>query len=241
MGQHRPRIAIVGGGIMGCTTALALADRGVDVVVLERAVPGAEASSSAAGILGAQVELHGKDSALEGFVRARDGYGAWARELRESTGIDVGHRVSGVLRVARETVTIDHLSQGRLVLGVGLGSNVFGELSAFGTPLEDRTRAEMLDEGLEILTRLWRGEPFSFAGKYYKVNDAIFLPTPVQSPRIPIWVAATWPRSRPLRRAAKWDGVCPIGGNIAAHRRNSRAIPVGVNRTDQESGNAAGR
>jgi alkanesulfonate monooxygenase SsuD/methylene tetrahydromethanopterin reductase-like flavin-dependent oxidoreductase (luciferase family) len=117
-------------------------------------------------------------------------------------------------RLARETVTLDHLSQGRLVLGVGLGSDVFGELSTFGTPLEDRIRAGMLDEGLEILTRLWRGEPFSFAGKHYKVNDALFLPTPVQSPRIPIWVAATWPRSQPLRRAAKWDGVCPISGDI---------------------------
>lgn len=86
---------------MGCTTALALADASVDAVVLERAVPGAEASSAAAGILGAQVELHRRDADVGLFVRARDGWTAWARALRDASGIDVGHRVSGVLRVAR--------------------------------------------------------------------------------------------------------------------------------------------
>jgi glycine oxidase len=96
------RVAVIGGGVMGCATALALAERGAEVVVLERAVPGAEASSAAAGILGAQIELHGRDEEAALFVRARDGYGAWARELREATGIDVGHRVCGVLRVARD-------------------------------------------------------------------------------------------------------------------------------------------
>ena len=96
------RVAIVGGGVMGCATALAIAERGADAVVLERAVPGAEASSAAAGILGAQAELHGplreRNAAL--FARARDAWGPWARELREASGIDVGYRVSGVLRVA---------------------------------------------------------------------------------------------------------------------------------------------
>jgi glycine oxidase len=96
------RVAIVGAGVMGCASALALAALGVDVVVLERAVPGAEASSAAAGILGAQVELHGRDDHAELYLRARGAWGEWARELREATGIDVGHRVSGVLRVARD-------------------------------------------------------------------------------------------------------------------------------------------
>ena len=85
---------------MGCATALALAERGADAVVLERAVPGAEASSAAAGILGAQVELHGKGDDAAFFVRARDAWGPWARELRETTGIDVGWRACGVMRVA---------------------------------------------------------------------------------------------------------------------------------------------
>jgi glycine oxidase len=94
-------VAIVGGGVMGCATALALAERGAQVVVLERAVPGAEASSAAAGILGAQVELHGSDNDAALFVRARDAWPSWARALREASGIDVGWRASGVLRVAR--------------------------------------------------------------------------------------------------------------------------------------------
>jgi len=96
------RVAIVGGGVMGCATALAIAARGAQVVVLERAVPGAEASSAAAGILGAQTELHGslREQNASLFARAREAWGPWARELREATGIDVGYRVSGVLRVA---------------------------------------------------------------------------------------------------------------------------------------------
>jgi glycine oxidase len=95
------RVAVIGGGVMGCTTALSLAARGADVVVLERAVPGAEASSAAAGILGAQVEVHGPEDDVALFVRAREAWSRWAPLLREATGIDVGYRVSGVLRVAR--------------------------------------------------------------------------------------------------------------------------------------------
>jgi glycine oxidase len=95
------RIAIIGAGVMGCASALALADRGADVVVLERAVPGAEASSAAAGILGAQVESHAPGPLLRTFVRAREQYAAWASALRDASGIDVGYHVSGVLRVAR--------------------------------------------------------------------------------------------------------------------------------------------
>ncbi|HEY2107421.1 MAG TPA: LLM class flavin-dependent oxidoreductase [Candidatus Binataceae bacterium] len=92
-------------------------------------------------------------------------------------------------KLARETVTLDHLSQGRLILGVGLGSDLYGEISAFGGPLDDRVRARMLDEGLAVLTGLWSGEPFSFAGEYFQVNNTRFIPAPMQSPRIPIWVA----------------------------------------------------
>jgi glycine oxidase len=94
------RVIVVGGGVMGCATALALADRGADVVLLERAVPGAEASSAAAGILGAQVEAREHPELLDLFVRSRAEYAGWAEELRARTGIDVGYRVSGGMRVA---------------------------------------------------------------------------------------------------------------------------------------------
>jgi glycine oxidase len=95
------RVVIVGGGVMGCATALELATRGVhDIVVLERSVPGAEASSAAAGMLAAQIESRDEEE-LASFVRAREAYAGWAVALREGTGIDIGHRRSGVLALAR--------------------------------------------------------------------------------------------------------------------------------------------
>jgi alkanesulfonate monooxygenase SsuD/methylene tetrahydromethanopterin reductase-like flavin-dependent oxidoreductase (luciferase family) len=117
-------------------------------------------------------------------------------------------------KVARETVTLDHLAGGRLTLGVGLGSDMFGEISAFDGPVADRLRAEMLDESLAIVTGLWSGESFSFAGKHFTVDNAHFLPTPLQSPRIPIWIAGTWPKKPPFRRAARYDGVVAVRGDL---------------------------
>src|SRR5439155_6034797 len=117
-------------------------------------------------------------------------------------------------KVARETVTLDHLSNGRLVLGVGLGAEVFKEISSFDGPLDDRVRAQMLDESLAILTGLWSGEKFSFDGIHYKVRETQFLPMPIQKPRIPIWVAGSWPRKKPFKRAARFDGSVPMSGDI---------------------------
>ena len=93
------RIAVIGGGIMGCASALELRKRGAHVVLLERAIPGAEASSAAAGILGAQMESHAPGPLVDLFVRARGAYRAWTDELRAATGIDCGYRETGVLRV----------------------------------------------------------------------------------------------------------------------------------------------
>jgi Luciferase-like monooxygenase len=73
-------------------------------------------------------------------------------------------------------------------------------------------RAEKLEEGLEVLNGLWSGETFSFQGKHYQVTDTQMLPKPLQSPRIPIWLAGGWPRRKPLRRAAHWDGIQKAGG-----------------------------
>jgi alkanesulfonate monooxygenase SsuD/methylene tetrahydromethanopterin reductase-like flavin-dependent oxidoreductase (luciferase family) len=113
-------------------------------------------------------------------------------------------------KLARETVTLDHLSGGRSVLGVGLGFPPQAEFGVFGEPTDDRVRAERLDEGLEVLQGLWSGERFSFAGRHLTIDDATFLPRPLQTPRIPVWVAVVWPNRGPLRRAARWDGLAPI-------------------------------
>src|SRR5579863_6868421 len=114
-------------------------------------------------------------------------------------------------KLARETATLDRLSGGRLVVGAGIGGDQwFREFSTFGEPVEDRIHAAQLDEGFDVLAGLWSGERFSYEGQYYTARDALFLPTPVQSPRIPIWVAGIWPNKAPMRRAARWDGFFPI-------------------------------
>jgi len=114
-------------------------------------------------------------------------------------------------KLARETTTLDHLSGGRLILGVGIGwprDVDFGEL---GDAEDDRVRGAQLDEGLEVLTGLWSGEVVEHHGEFYTVAGARFLPPPLQQPRIPIWVGGMWPHRPAFRRAARWDGVTPIG------------------------------
>lgn len=113
-------------------------------------------------------------------------------------------------KVARETVTLDHLSGGRMVFGVGLGGGG-DEWRELGDDYNDRTRAAMTDEALEVITGLWRGEPLTYRGQHHTTDGNLFLPTPVQQPRIPVWVGGLWPNKAPFRRAAKWDGVYPIG------------------------------
>jgi len=112
-------------------------------------------------------------------------------------------------KVAREIVTLDHISHGRAVLGVGLGDMVNKDFKAFGDETGPRKRAAVLDESLEIIEGLQSGEPFSYTGRHYQISDALFKPTPVQKPRVPVWVSAHWPFKRPLKRAARWDGVLP--------------------------------
>ncbi|HEX4205919.1 MAG TPA: LLM class flavin-dependent oxidoreductase [Ktedonobacteraceae bacterium] len=109
-------------------------------------------------------------------------------------------------QVARQTVALDHLSNGRLIFAAGLGFQDV-DFTPFGEKYDAKIRAERLDEGLEILNGLWSGEPFSFHGKHYQVDNVTFLPRPVQQPRIPVWTAGGWPRRKPFRRAARWDGV----------------------------------
>jgi alkanesulfonate monooxygenase SsuD/methylene tetrahydromethanopterin reductase-like flavin-dependent oxidoreductase (luciferase family) len=89
-------------------------------------------------------------------------------------------------KVARESATLDGLSKGRLVLPVGLGALDDAGFGRVGEVTDRRIRAERLDESLEILTGLWSGEPFGFAGRHYRFEPMAFRPTPVQRPRIPI-------------------------------------------------------
>ena len=112
-------------------------------------------------------------------------------------------------KLARETMTVDQLSGGRLVLPVGLGALDDGGFGKVGEPTDRKTRAELLDEGLEILTGLWSGTPFSYNGKHYTLDEMTFLPPPVQTPRIPIWVVGAWPREKSMARVLRYDGLLP--------------------------------
>ncbi len=142
--------------------------------------------------------------------------------------------------VARQSVTLDRLSGGRLVLGVGIGGGPF-EWDYCGEQADAVTRGDMLDEHLELLELLWTGEPVQHEGRHYRVAgpdwSAVCYPPPLQQPRIPIWVGGTWPGTRPFRRAARWDGVVPmrLDGNwevadtaaVATRMASLRAEPAG--------------
>lgn len=112
--------------------------------------------------------------------------------------------------LASKTVTLDHLSNGRVILSVGLGAVDTGFVE-FGEVTDRKTRAELLDEGLDILTGLWRGQPFNYAGKHYHIKETKFYPPPppIQQPRIPIWVVGAWPKEKSMQRALRYDGLLP--------------------------------
>lgn len=120
----------------------------------------------------------------------------------------LGRRRPG--KVAREVTTLDHVTGGRMVLGIGLGAPIEDEFGRFGEPTAPRLIAERLDESVDAITRLWTGEPVTYHGTHVTLDDVLFLPTPVQRPRVPIWVAGTWPNKAPMRRAARWDGYIPL-------------------------------
>ena len=112
-------------------------------------------------------------------------------------------------KVVREALTVDHLSNGRLVIPVALGAIDDRGFSGVHPEVTDRKqRAERLDETLEILKLAWRGEPFSFEGKHYQVEDMVFQPGPVNGD-IPIWVVGAWPSETSVGRAARYEGILP--------------------------------
>lgn len=122
------------------------------------------------------------------------------------------------IKLARETITLDHLSGGRLTLGLGLGVDTTRELSAFGEIVDPRIRGERLDEGTDLLCAFWSGEEVEFHGDHFVADRVTVLPRPVQQPRIPLWFAARGGALKPARRAARFDGLYPIEFDEASLR-----------------------
>lgn len=135
-----------------------------------------------------------------------------------TTRLKLGPLVTPVARrrpeqLARQVATLDAVSAGRVIFGAGLGGPIEDEFGSFGEPTDPGVLAERLDEGLELLERYWTGAAVTHAGRHYRVTDVELLPTPVQRPRPPVWIAGYWPNRRPMRRAARWDGVVPLFAN----------------------------
>lgn len=111
--------------------------------------------------------------------------------------------------VAKAAVTLDQLSGGRVTLGIGLGSGRGPEFAAFGEVVDPVARGDLLDEGLAVIRAAWTGEPVQHAGAHLTVGGMRLLPRPVQAGGIPIWAAVERTAGRPVRRAARCEGVVP--------------------------------
>jgi alkanesulfonate monooxygenase SsuD/methylene tetrahydromethanopterin reductase-like flavin-dependent oxidoreductase (luciferase family) len=151
-----------------------------------------------------------------------------------TTHIRIGPMVTPLPRrrpwkLARETVSVDRLSDGRLTLGVGLGEPPQWDFGFFDEETDLKIRAKQLDEGLAILQGLWSAQPFSFSGEQYQIKQVIFRPPPIQQPRIPVWVGGNWNKPRPQERAARWDGYYPLRMDDALSVENWRTMMAAVN------------
>lgn len=132
-----------------------------------------------------------------------------------TTRIRLGTLVTPVARrrpqqLARQVATLDAMSGGRVIFGAGLGGPIDDEFGSFGEPTDPVVLAQLLDEGLDVLTAYWSGETVNHDGPHYQVRDVSLLPATVQQPRPPVWIAGYWPKRRPMRRAARWDGAVPL-------------------------------
>jgi alkanesulfonate monooxygenase SsuD/methylene tetrahydromethanopterin reductase-like flavin-dependent oxidoreductase (luciferase family) len=146
-----------------------------------------------------------------------DPYLCLAAVARATSDIQLGPMVTPLVRrrpavLARQAVTLDLLSHGRLVLGFGIGDDggPGGELSAFGETLDSVARGRALSEGLEVLQGLLSGQTVHHQGEFFRAMDVRFLPTPSRSGGIPIWLAVRWPNRAPIRRAARYQGAVVI-------------------------------
>jgi alkanesulfonate monooxygenase SsuD/methylene tetrahydromethanopterin reductase-like flavin-dependent oxidoreductase (luciferase family) len=166
--------------------------------------------------LAALAEAHGWD----GFfvwepVWGVDAWVALAAAAMTTNRIRLGTMLTPLPRrkpwdLASQAAALDNLSGGRLIVSVGLGAAHAGWL-AFEPDPGRKVRAQLLDEGLDVLTGLWAGQPFEYEGRHYRITPSDFMPPPppVQKPRIPIWVVGGWPAPKSMARAARYDGWLP--------------------------------
>lgn len=176
--------------------------------------PGGEARSAA------NVARAAEGAGWDGFfvwepVWGVDAWVSLAAAAMQTEHIRLGTMITPVSRcrpwkLASETATLDRLSNGRVILSVALGALDTGFVQ-FGEETDRKVRAELLDEGLDILTGLWKGQPFHYDGKHYHIQELDNLPPqpPLQQPRIPIWVVGLWPYPKSMRRVARYDGLLP--------------------------------
>jgi len=192
--------------------------------ILDLAPVGANESATSAIAASVALAQAAEEHGWDGFftwdgisVGELDTWDPWALlgALAVSTGrIRLGAMVFPLARrrpwkVAREALTVDHLSNGRLVIPVALGAIDDRGFSGVHPEVTDRKqRAERLDETLKILKLAWQGETFSFEGTHYRVEDNVFQPRPVNGD-IPIWVVGAWPSAKSVGRAAKYEGMLP--------------------------------
>jgi alkanesulfonate monooxygenase SsuD/methylene tetrahydromethanopterin reductase-like flavin-dependent oxidoreductase (luciferase family) len=151
-----------------------------------------------------------------GVEKILDPYIALAGIASATTTIQLGAMVTPLIRrrpqvVARQAVTLDLLSRGRLILGFGIGDDgEVGELSKFGEITDAKERGRALSEALDVVTGLLSGDTVHHVGARYRADGVTFQPTAARERGIPIWLAARWPNPVPIRRAAHYGGVFVI-------------------------------
>lgn len=136
----------------------------------------------------------------------------WAGAATRTSDIILGSNITPVPRrqpwqLARNLATLDRLSGGRVLLGAGLGGPM--EFKPFGRDYDQRRLADRYEEALDVITGLWSGDPVSYDGEHFSLENVAMRPTPVQDPRIPIVIGGWWPFKGPFRRGARWDGIIP--------------------------------
>jgi alkanesulfonate monooxygenase SsuD/methylene tetrahydromethanopterin reductase-like flavin-dependent oxidoreductase (luciferase family) len=189
-----------------------------------------------------QAEAHGWDGVFvwdDISIGPRDVFDPWVTlgaMAMVTEHITLGAMVFSLARrrpwkVARESLTLDNLSNGRLVIPVGFGGEWDGGYSRVSTDEPSRkVRREKLDECLAILEKAWTGEPFDYEGTHYQATNLVFQPRPVQRPRIPVWTVGAWPHERSLARSARWDGIIAVDMSIEAGDEGNDPSPEVIGR-----------